>query len=104
MLGKAIVDGLGLIDVNLKSCPYQMLTFMGRLEKVKKLTKQEIVIQFNSNRPTYYAIVHVRTMVTHVTSYDILVGGAILYPLRIMLNFCEETTYYQLGWANNSYL
>lgn len=79
-----------------------MLTFMGRLEKAQKLTKQEIVIQFNSNRPTYYAIVHAQTMVTHVTSYDILVGGAILYPLRIMLIFCEETTYYQLGWANNS--
>ncbi len=71
------MDGLGLIDDNLKSRPYQMLTFMGKLEKAKKLTKQKIVIQFNSNRPTYYAIVHVRTMVTHVTSYDILVGGAI---------------------------
>jgi hypothetical protein len=58
MLGKATMDGLGLIDDNLKSCPYQMLTFMGRLEKAQKLTKQEIVIQFNSNRPTYYAIVH----------------------------------------------
>ncbi len=93
MLGKATVDGLGLIDVNLKSCPYQMLTFMGRLEKAQKLTKQEIVIRFNSNKPTYYAIMHAWTMVTHVTSYNILVGGAILYPLRITLNFCEETTY-----------
>jgi hypothetical protein len=102
MLGKAIVDGLGLINVNLKSCPYQMLTFMGRLEKAQKFTKQEIVIQFNSNKPTYYAIMHAQTMVMHVTSYDILVGGAILYCLKIKLDFCEETTYYQLGWANKS--
>lgn len=32
-------------------------------------------------------------MVTNLTSYDILVGGTILYPLGVTLDFWEETTY-----------
>ncbi len=44
MLGKAIVDGLGLIDVDLDPCPYHILTTMGGLEKTLGLTKQEIMI------------------------------------------------------------
>jgi hypothetical protein len=34
----------------------------------------------------------------HVTSYDVLVGGPILYALGVTLDFWEETTYYQPGW------
>ncbi len=44
MLGKTIVDGLGLTDVNLDPCPYHILTSMGGLEKTRRLTKQQIVI------------------------------------------------------------
>ncbi len=39
-----------------------------------------------------------KVVVTHVTSYDILFGGVVPYPLRIMLDFWEEIVYYQLGW------
>jgi hypothetical protein len=34
MLGKAIIDGLGLIDVNCHPCPYKILTSMGGFEMV----------------------------------------------------------------------
>ncbi len=33
-------------------------------------------------------------MLTHVTSYDVLVGGVVLYPLGVTIDFGEETTYY----------
>jgi hypothetical protein len=33
MLGKVVVDGLGLIDVNLNPCPYHILTSIGGFEK-----------------------------------------------------------------------
>jgi hypothetical protein len=39
MLGKAIVNGLGLINVDLDPCPYHILTTMGGLEKTRRLTK-----------------------------------------------------------------
>jgi hypothetical protein len=51
MLGKVAVDGLGLIDVDLGPCPYQILTSMGGSKKARKLTKQKIMIQVNPNKP-----------------------------------------------------
>jgi hypothetical protein len=39
MLGKVVVDGLGLTNVNLHPCPYHILTSIGGLEKSWGLTK-----------------------------------------------------------------
>jgi hypothetical protein len=69
------MGSLGLINVDLDPCPYQMLMSLGALEKVRKFMKHEIVIQVNTNKPTVYTIIWAQTMVTHVTSYDALVGG-----------------------------
>jgi hypothetical protein len=44
MLGKIIVEGLGLTNVDLEPCPYQILTSMGRSKWVQGLTKHEVVI------------------------------------------------------------
>ncbi len=54
MLGKATIDGLGLTNANFYPCPYHILTSMGGLEKTQRLTKQEIVIQVNSNKRADY--------------------------------------------------
>jgi hypothetical protein len=97
MLGKTIVYGFGLIDVNLDPCPYENFTSMGGLEKAQGLTKHEIVIQINDNKPINYTIVWAQVVVTHVTSYDVLVGGVVLHPLGVTIDFWEETTYYCLG-------
>ncbi len=37
-------------------------------------------------------------MVTQVALYDVLVKGAILYPLGVTLGFWEGIIYYRLGW------
>jgi hypothetical protein len=37
-------------------------------------------------------------MVTHATSYDVLVRGIILYPLGVTLDFWEETIHYRPRW------
>jgi hypothetical protein len=34
---------------------------------------------------------------THATSNDVLVGGVVLYPLGIIIDFSKETTYYHPG-------
>jgi hypothetical protein len=44
MLGKVVVEGLGLTNVNLEPCPYQILTSMGRSERTQGITKHEVVI------------------------------------------------------------
>jgi hypothetical protein len=39
MLGKVVVDGLGLIDVDIDMCPYHILTSMGGSKKAQGLSK-----------------------------------------------------------------
>jgi hypothetical protein len=36
MLGKIVVDGLGLTNANIDPCPYQILTSKGGLEKAQR--------------------------------------------------------------------
>jgi hypothetical protein len=71
---------------------------MGGSEKSRRLTKQQNVIYVNPNKPVDYINVQARAMVTHAMSYDVFVGGVVLYPLGVMFDFWEETAYYHLGW------
>jgi hypothetical protein len=52
------------------------------------------MIQINPNKLIDYTIMHAQVMVTHVSFYDILIGGMVLYPLRVTIIFWEENTYY----------
>ncbi len=31
-------------------------------------------------------------------SYDVLIGGVVLYPMGFQMDYWMETTTYQLGW------
>jgi hypothetical protein len=55
------------------------------------------MIQVNPNKPTNYIIVWAWIVVMHIMSYDVLVGGVMLYSLGVAIDFWEETTYYHLG-------
>jgi hypothetical protein len=67
---------------------------MGKLKRVKGITKHGVAIQVNLIRPTNYTMVYAKAMATQATSYNLLVVGAILYPLGVTLDFWEETAYY----------
>jgi len=98
MLGKVIVEGLKLIDVNLKPCSYYILTSTGGSKRAWGLTKHEVVIQIKLVTPINYTIVRIKVVVTHVIWYDVLVSKAILYPLGVTLDFWGEIIYYQPEW------
>jgi len=98
MLGKTTIDGLRLTNVDLDQFPYHILTSMGGLKKAQRLAKQKIVIQVNPNKLVNYNTMQAQKAVTHATSYDVLVGGVVLYPRRVTIDFWEETMYYCLGW------
>ncbi len=66
--------------------------------RAQGLTKHDITIQININKPTNYIIVWAQVVITHVTSYYALVGGVVLYPLGVTIDFREEIAYYHLGW------
>jgi hypothetical protein len=97
MLGRVVVDGLGLTNVDIGPYSYHIFTSMGGLEKARKLTKQKIMIQVNLNKLTNFITVRAQVVVTHVMSYDVLVGGVLLYPLGVTIDFWEEILYYRLS-------
>jgi hypothetical protein len=45
------------------------------------------VVHVNPNKPTNYTTMRAQIVVMHVTSYDVLVGGVVLYPLRVTIYF-----------------
>jgi hypothetical protein len=75
MLGKAVVEGLRLIDANLELCMYQILTSMGGSKKAWGITKHEVIIQINPIRLVDYTMFHAKTMVIQPILYDVLVRG-----------------------------
>jgi hypothetical protein len=64
MLGKTIVEGLRLTNVKLEPCMYQILTLVGKSERIQVITKHEVVIQVNHIIPIDYTMVHVKVVVT----------------------------------------
>jgi hypothetical protein len=38
-----------------------------------------------------------QVVVTHVISYAVLIGGVVLYPLKVTIDFWEEIVYYHLS-------
>jgi hypothetical protein len=64
MLGKIVVEGLALTDVDLEPCPYHILTLMGGSKRAQGITKHEVVIQVNTIRFIDYTMVHAKAMVT----------------------------------------
>ncbi len=86
-VGQNVGKGLGLTNANLEPCPYQYLTLTSELMKAQGLTKHKVVIHVNPNKLTNYTTMQGQTMITHVTSHDILLGGLILQPLGVILDF-----------------
>jgi hypothetical protein len=80
MLGKVIVEGLRLIDVDLELCMYQILMLMGGSKKAQGITKHEVIIQVNPIRHVDYTTFHAKTMVMQAIPYDVLVGGQFCTP------------------------
>lgn len=37
-------------------------------------------------------------VVTHATTYNVLVGGVVFYPLRVTIKVWEEIAYYRPRW------
>jgi len=94
MLGKAIVDGLGLTNVNFNPCPYHILTLINHSKMAQRLTKQEVVIQVNPTKlMDYCTTMWAGMVVMHATTYDVFVEGAFLYPLTISIDFWEKISY-----------
>jgi hypothetical protein len=51
-----------------------------------------------SNHATDNSRLGMIVVVTTVESYDVLVGGVVLYPMGFQMDYWTETTAYRPGW------
>ncbi|PTQ27347.1 hypothetical protein MARPO_0204s0011, partial [Marchantia polymorpha] len=92
MLGKIACISLGVRRSELEPCLFQIQTsFGGTSDRSYRMTRERIsVSQFG-----------VRAVVTSAESYDVLVGGAVLYPMEFWMDYWTETAAYRPGWESD---
>ncbi|BBN08850.1 hypothetical protein Mp_4g14970 [Marchantia polymorpha subsp. ruderalis] len=101
MLGKAACISLGIRRSELKPCPFQIQTSLGGVsDRSYFMTKVSIAVQLRHDHPHDSSLFGVRAVVTSAESYDVLVGGAVLYPMGFRMDYWMETAAYHPGWQS----
>lgn len=99
MLGKTNCISLGVWKSDLEPCPFQIKTSLsGTSDRSYFMRRQRISVQLRHDYPRDSLQFEVRAVVASVESYDVLVGGAVLYPIGFRMNYWMETATYRLGW------
>ncbi|OAE29706.1 hypothetical protein AXG93_509s1590 [Marchantia polymorpha subsp. ruderalis] len=101
MLGKAACISLGIRRSELEPCPFQIQTSLGGASNRSYfMTRESIAVQLRHDHPHDSSQFGVRAVVTSAESYDVLVGGVVLYPMGIWMDFWMETAAYRPGWQS----
>ncbi len=98
MLGKATCIGLGIRRSELESCPFQIQTsFGGANDRSHFMTCERLSVQMRPDHATNSSRLGMTIIVTTAESYDVLVGGVVLYPMGFQMDYSMETAAYRLG-------
>ncbi|CAK9260459.1 unnamed protein product [Sphagnum jensenii] len=99
MLGKAACIGLGIRRSELELCPFQIQTSLGgATDRSNFMTRERLLVQMKPDHVTDSSRLGVTAVVTAAESYDVLVGGAMLYPMGFQMDYWTETMTYRPGW------
>ncbi|BBN20654.1 hypothetical protein Mp_Vg01120 [Marchantia polymorpha subsp. ruderalis] len=102
MLGKAACISLDIRRSKLEPCPFQIQTSLGGASNRSYfMTKESISVQLRHDHAHDSSQFGVRAVVTSAKSYDVLVGGAVLYPMGFRMDYWTETTAYRPGWQSS---
>ncbi len=64
------------------------------------MSRERLSVQMRLDHATDSSRLGVTVVVIVVESYDVLVGGVVLYPMGFKMDYWMETTVYQLGWQS----
>ncbi|PTQ47194.1 hypothetical protein MARPO_0008s0049 [Marchantia polymorpha] len=101
MLGKAACISLGIRRSELEPCPFQIQTSLGGASNRSYfMTRESVAVQLRHDHPHDNSQFGVRAVVTSAESYDVLVGGVVLYPMGFRMDYWTETAAYRPGWQS----
>jgi len=88
MLGKATCIGLGIRRSKLEPCPFQIQTSLGGAsDRSNFMAHERLSVQMKSNHVTNSSRLGVTAVVTIAESYDVLVGGVVLYLMGFQMDY-----------------
>jgi hypothetical protein len=64
------------------------------------MTREKLLVQMRPDHATDSSRLGVIHVVTTAESYDVLVGGVVLYPMGFQMDYWTETTTYRPGWQS----
>jgi len=95
MLGKATCIGLGIRRSELEPCPFQIQTSLGGAsDRFHFMTRERLSMQMRPNHAIDSSKLGVTAVITTAKSYDVLVGGAVLYPMGFQMDYWTKTMAY----------
>ncbi len=101
MLGKVACIGLGIRRSELEPCPFQIQTSLGGAnDRSNFMTREKLSVQMKLDHVTNSSRFGVTVVVTTAKSYDVLVGGAVLYPMGFQMDYWTKTVTYRPGWQS----
>ncbi|PTQ40682.1 hypothetical protein MARPO_0038s0037 [Marchantia polymorpha] len=101
MLGKIACISLGVRRSELEPCPFQIQTSLGSTsDRSYRMTRERISVQLRHEHAQDSSQFGVRAVVTSAESYDVLVGGAVLYPMGFRMDYWTETAAYRPSWES----
>jgi len=101
MLGKPACIGLGIRRLELELCPFQIQTSLGGIsDRSNFMTRERLSMQMKPDHVTDSSRLGVIVVVTAIESYDVLVGGAVLYLMGFQMDYWTEITTYRPGWQS----
>jgi hypothetical protein len=62
------------------------------------MTCEKLSVQMRPNHATDNSRLGVTVVVIGVESYDVLIGGAVLYPMGFQMDYWTRTMAYQPSW------
>jgi hypothetical protein len=101
MLGKAACIGLGIRRSELELCPFQIQTSLGgATDRSNFITHDKLSVQMKPDHVTDSSRLGVTTIVTAAELYDVLIKGAMLYPMGFQMDYWIETATYRPSWQS----
>lgn len=81
------MSGLRLILDQVERCPFLIRTSLGEPEVRPYITRDDIMVQVQPMHTSERSTMEVQAVLAGVDSYDVLVGGAVLYLMGFDLDY-----------------
>ncbi|OAE26911.1 hypothetical protein AXG93_3882s1010 [Marchantia polymorpha subsp. ruderalis] len=101
MLSKEPCISLGIRRFELETCPFKIQTSLaGASDRSYFMTKESVSVQLRHDDARDSSWLEVCAVVTSAELYDVLVGGAVLYPMDFQMDYWIERAAYHRGWQS----